>query len=142
MFNRSNNNTVGLLWWCFIKGTVHVYISIVSLRTNIASTCFSKVIFINIVCYSKLPPTFTNYCIRHWHFVSFLHSKLSILGTGSDAQTYYKTCQHQQKNVEYVNFFLFNSLVIVLVILLKGSLFKTTFLLNYQPHRWYIICHA
>jgi hypothetical protein len=31
-----------------------------------------------------------------------LHSKLSIPGTGSGAQTYYKTCQHQQQKVEYV----------------------------------------
>jgi hypothetical protein len=67
---------------------------IVSLCTNIASASVSNV---NIVCYvytdsSHLPNIVSDTDISP----QFLHSKLSIPGTGSSAPIY-KICQHQQK---------------------------------------------
>ena len=70
---------------------IHVLIGIVNLCTDITSTYFSNV---NIVCYSKLPPT--NIVSITDISLPFLHSKSSISGTRSDAQVY-KICQHQQK---------------------------------------------
>ena len=62
-------------------------ISIVCLCTNIAS--------VNFICYSKLP--LPNIVSITDISLQFLHSKPSIPGTGSGAQTYKTRQQHQQK---------------------------------------------